>query len=46
MLGVLKVLKRVAFTKCKTPLVETVKCTAHANDQMLGIHQVTKQMAP
>ena len=39
-----KKLKLVASTKWKIALVETALRLTHANDQMLGIYQVIKQM--
>ena len=41
-----KNLRFVASTKCKTALIETVLCITHADDQMLGIYRVIRQMVP
>ena len=37
-------MRLVASTKCKTATVETALRIAHADDQILGIYQVIKQM--
>ena len=38
-------LRFVGSTKCKNAQIETALCIAHANEQVLGIYRVIRQMA-